>query len=398
MKMQREYGKKGLVIVAITNERADRIREFVKKNNINYYVGIDSDSSCIAEYKVVGIPHAFLIDPDGKVVWEGHPESLDKGLIEELTKEVSLKEVKAMYEKAEAAIGEKNYAEAIALLKGVREIGEDTEYEERVRERLEEVEKVGEEIYEEASRKEKEGDFAGAVEGYLRVAKEFEGLEVAERASSALSALKERPEVAKVLEEMEAEQKAKTDAGPLLEPENNAEDCLRMAREALGAGEFVGGAKELLSVVEKFPGTAAAFEARQMLLDMRKSAEIMKVLEEELGEDVEKLFEFDEEVFYANAVRYYRAYRDFVKKWKGTKVAEDFAKRLATMEKDAKLVGRVAKEDAKRECEGWLSMARSYMKNGYEEEARGYLEKILQKYPETEYAEEARRMLAEMDK
>lgn len=72
---------KGVVFIGLTNEDETKakIAEFVKKMKMDYIVGTGSKSS--KEYGVTGIPTAFIIGKDGKVLWSGHPmNGMDKAL------------------------------------------------------------------------------------------------------------------------------------------------------------------------------------------------------------------------------------------------------------------------------------------------------------------------------
>ncbi len=75
-KLQDEYGDKGLHVLAMTSEDQKMTMRYMvhNDNNFTYKVGIGSPG----DYGVTGIPHAYLIDPDGKVVWQGSASSLSK--------------------------------------------------------------------------------------------------------------------------------------------------------------------------------------------------------------------------------------------------------------------------------------------------------------------------------
>ncbi|MHC5050402.1 MAG: peroxiredoxin family protein, partial [Planctomycetota bacterium] len=79
--LRASYEKKGLRIVAISSEDAGKVGEFVIANAITYPVGIAKKTQ---DYGSGGIPHAYLISPAGKVVWDGHPAALQNGQIEKL--------------------------------------------------------------------------------------------------------------------------------------------------------------------------------------------------------------------------------------------------------------------------------------------------------------------------
>ncbi len=58
-------------IVGLTDEPKGTVEPFAKSMKMNYTVGYGSTSG--QAYGVSGIPHAFVIGPDGKIEWEGHP-------------------------------------------------------------------------------------------------------------------------------------------------------------------------------------------------------------------------------------------------------------------------------------------------------------------------------------
>ena len=57
----------------MTDEHKSKVKQFVKTLPMNYIVGTGSTDG--GRYGVKGIPHAFVVDPDGTVVWRGHPMS-----------------------------------------------------------------------------------------------------------------------------------------------------------------------------------------------------------------------------------------------------------------------------------------------------------------------------------
>ena len=79
--LHRKHGKDGLVIISVTNEEKDTVEKFLKKNASNkkltmpYYVGIDDEMGTNSTYMegIDAIPHAFVVDRKGVVVWGGNP-------------------------------------------------------------------------------------------------------------------------------------------------------------------------------------------------------------------------------------------------------------------------------------------------------------------------------------
>jgi len=70
------------VVVGVTDEDKDTVDPWVEKNKPEYPIWIEDSGASAAAFKVTGIPHAFLIDADGKVVWDGHPAGLKDSRIE----------------------------------------------------------------------------------------------------------------------------------------------------------------------------------------------------------------------------------------------------------------------------------------------------------------------------
>lgn len=70
-----KYAKKfkdKLIVIGLSDESEEKIRNF-KNPIIEYYSAFDTKAILKRKYKVKGIPHAVLINPQGIVVWEGFP-------------------------------------------------------------------------------------------------------------------------------------------------------------------------------------------------------------------------------------------------------------------------------------------------------------------------------------
>lgn len=72
-RMHSQYEDDGVVFVSLTDEdrRDAGIDRFMEEMEMDYIVGTGSSSG--REYGVTGIPHAFVIDRQGVVLWNGHP-------------------------------------------------------------------------------------------------------------------------------------------------------------------------------------------------------------------------------------------------------------------------------------------------------------------------------------
>jgi TolA-binding protein len=126
--MQKKYGKKGFYILAMSYEPPGTVAPYVKKQKMDYIVA-GGASSTKDKYGIPGYPTAFIIDPDGKVAWTGHPsdpaceEAVKKVLKENPPKPgkglVAGPTPKEMYTKAGKLYKQKKYAETLELLEDI---------------------------------------------------------------------------------------------------------------------------------------------------------------------------------------------------------------------------------------------------------------------------------------
>lgn len=71
----------GFVMVGITDEAADVVEAFLNKTPMRYSLALDKDGKFGASFQITGIPHSVLFDKNGRAVWEGHPMSLNEGIL-----------------------------------------------------------------------------------------------------------------------------------------------------------------------------------------------------------------------------------------------------------------------------------------------------------------------------
>lgn len=84
--MQKKFKNKGVVFVGVTNEQKDlgKVKSFVQDmgDKMDYTVAVDDGNATfdayMKTYKQNGIPHAFLIDKQGKIVWHDHPMQIEE--------------------------------------------------------------------------------------------------------------------------------------------------------------------------------------------------------------------------------------------------------------------------------------------------------------------------------
>ena len=102
-KLQEKYKNKNVVVVGISNEPPDKVKAFVKTmgNKMNYEIGIDPNSTLLNKYlkpfDIHSMPHTFIVDQEGLIVWHGHPlAGLDKVVESILSGEYCFKSAKEL--------------------------------------------------------------------------------------------------------------------------------------------------------------------------------------------------------------------------------------------------------------------------------------------------------------
>jgi hypothetical protein len=78
-----KYGTMGFTALGVTNEERALVDEFVSTLKPTYPIVIEGGDSMQA-YGGSGFPSSFLIAPDGKIAWAGHPGAVSTDLIEDL--------------------------------------------------------------------------------------------------------------------------------------------------------------------------------------------------------------------------------------------------------------------------------------------------------------------------
>lgn len=65
-----------LVTIAISDEDVETVQKFVAKRRWKQPIAVDTQGRLKKALGVRGIPHAYLVSPQGKVLWQGHPMEL----------------------------------------------------------------------------------------------------------------------------------------------------------------------------------------------------------------------------------------------------------------------------------------------------------------------------------
>ena len=87
IQIDQTFRKKGLVLLGITYEEKPAVEKFLKTSKITYPVCLDHDMQMVTAYGVQGVPSAYILDVNGRVMWNGQPEALTDEQLEGLLRE-----------------------------------------------------------------------------------------------------------------------------------------------------------------------------------------------------------------------------------------------------------------------------------------------------------------------
>jgi len=121
-------------VLAVSKEPKSVVEEFVEELEAKHPIVVESGNSMSA-YGATGYPSAFLIGPDGDIVWAGHPAGLKNETIEEALAAVrllpdlptSLASIGKLLEKDKYGDAFKKLSKLLEKLEGEdKEVGEKT--------------------------------------------------------------------------------------------------------------------------------------------------------------------------------------------------------------------------------------------------------------------------------
>lgn len=88
--LQAAFANKGLLVVGValdSRQTQDQVKKF-SADQIKYSVVWDAENKVSEQYDVQGIPAAYILDKDNKILWTGHPKKLTSEKVEELLGQV----------------------------------------------------------------------------------------------------------------------------------------------------------------------------------------------------------------------------------------------------------------------------------------------------------------------
>jgi thiol-disulfide isomerase/thioredoxin len=335
IEMFKTYSPKGVVFMSLTDEPKATVEPFAKQMNMIYPVGCGSQTG--SAYGVRGIPYAFIIDPSGNVAWEGHPMAgLDKAL-------------EAQLAKTPPAMGDENAGVILAKA------------EEAVRQKR-----------------------------FLKTARLLVGVSAGNNAdlNARLDALR------RTLTERAAARLAEGKKGAAAAAQHVSEKAMNQA-----GADYYAAHDALREAATLVPSTGTAAQAQdilsRMLSDAFAKASIRACRMAEGGARLAMIERDAEKVPTAETLE---ALEDLAAELPDTIGGREAAEKARALRADPNVMKKIQNDAAEKDCKGWMSMARNFIKTGLPDKARPFLDQVIQKYPDTDYAKEAKELLQKMNR
>lgn len=180
-----KYDKKGLTIIGVSDEAPGAVKQFLQKVEMKYTIAMGGAD----DYKTSGIPHAWLVSPERKIVWKGHPSGLQDSLIEEHLKTVSLAPRFALPPELKAAekhLNAGNYAAGLKALEAHLKKPKNAETEAAAKDAIEKAKKYAEDRLGKAEEYGKARAYPEGAAILAEIEKSWKGTEAGNRARDLL--------------------------------------------------------------------------------------------------------------------------------------------------------------------------------------------------------------------
>jgi hypothetical protein len=257
--LHKTYKEKGLVVISMSPESAEVVKRYVQSHkDMIYPVAADSGETGKA-YGVSGVPHAFLISHEGVVIWEGHPKSGE--LSDKVRDAVSaipvdpfteMEREKDFSKRLKSALKDaikRKFSSAVASSKKVLDNEKSSEKEKSDAKRvIDKIEETGKSELSTADSFSAKKWFYDALETLKKIEKDFAGLDAAKTASEKIKEIQQNEEA-----------KEEIKAGKALEK----------AKKAIEEGNRTAAQKALEDIIKKFPNTATAERAQELLKQLK---------------------------------------------------------------------------------------------------------------------------------
>jgi hypothetical protein len=240
-----------LVVIALSNEEDEKVAEYLDSMDIQ--VRVASGFKANAGYPSRGIPASFLVGADGKILWKGHPSSLNSGMIKDALKGVKKSSNSYMSFSTQTKFDDKavsNFVDGAAKGKMGKALKDARALIAKADGSAEQAKQFEAELvaYSELLRQQSEvfitkSAMVTGTEVLAAIAKEFKGLDVGEAATQRL---------------------AEIDSDETLSLEWKADKALNKAKAYAAKKGIHKSVKKFEDVAKKFKGTATAKKAHAL--------------------------------------------------------------------------------------------------------------------------------------
>jgi thiol-disulfide isomerase/thioredoxin len=332
VQLNQRYGPMGMQMIGISLDQ-DRaaMAEAVRAKSLNWPQFIDGTGGkqFAGIWGVDSIPRTFIIGPDGKVLWTGHPARIDRELEKafkehppQLVDPVILADANAALEKANIAMKAGNTRAALqGLSKVPADASKDKEFASKLEAARNALEAEAAKMLESVDPMIKQGDYVQAVAKLKELSSALEGSATGKKANARLAELSGKPEV-----------------------------------------------KTALAKAERARRADAALDAAQKLKDGKKDADA------------------------------YAHFKSVAKDYPDTDAGTKAAAAVQEYEKDPTFVKRANEAAAATKAASAMKVAQSYVTAGRPDLARKKYQEIIDQFPGTSYAEQAKKAIAALGK
>ena len=329
--LNKEYSPQGLQMIGISlDDNPAALQNVVKAKGFDwpqFFDGKGWDNKFAKQFGVDSIPRTFMLDPDGKVIWTGHPAEIDRPLAQafkehppKLVDEKVLADANAQLDKIDATVASGESDRAVKMLATIpADARKDAAFARRADDVSAKLVAAGEKQLQETENLLQQKKYADAVTKLGDLSHAFAGLPFGAKVQKRLRDVSAMPEAKSALEA--AASAAKADA------------MLASAQQLKDQQKDLQAYPAFKTIATTFAGTPAAAKA-------------------------------------ADAVRTYEADAAFMKQYNET------------------VVGAKAKNA--------LSLADSYRRAGRLDMARKKYQAVINDYPNTDFAAQARKALDEI--
>lgn len=274
--MHEKYKDRGVVFIGISDEDDSLVAPFVKQMKMKYLVAAGGRDTKNA-FGVNGIPHAVVFDPSLKAKWIGNPHpmaggpELDKQIASLLSSSPPTRALgsgpdynEKVFASIETALIKGDTPGAISALRRVDRKSLDAREGHRARYDgiVNRITPVAQADFDRGMAAARSKHYADALAVLGKVASEYKGLPIADKAAAELKRLEADPEVLR----------AKRDDAI----EGRADNMLKRAKAQADDGDHKMAYMRLKAIVDKYPATAAAKEAEKLIEAYEADAEFMK--------------------------------------------------------------------------------------------------------------------------